>query len=208
MGIFTQLGFDPNLIKEPERLTPDEARQRRLFSELDRQRKVLEDQPERLSQAYNSRYLNQLKEFQTKFSAELEARRKRDQYFQPESRAYQANRSRLLQLVSMQSMLQTKASLEAKRRYQFQKSFVDRSRSQFDPTRADTIWQTIAWITEANFHRYPSFALRFRQKFMNRGVVVPCIQRVARREVMFAKRKAGRGYRVPHKRGPLSNIGC
>lgn len=38
--------------------------------------------------------------------------------------------------------------------------------------------------------------------------VVPCIQRAVRREVMFAKGKAGRGYKVRHRWSEFSGIPC
>lgn len=47
-----------------------------------------------------------------------------------------------------------------------------------------------------------------RRVFLNAVYALPCIQRVVRREVMFARRKAGRGYRKPRKHGPFTSIWC
>lgn len=38
--------------------------------------------------------------------------------------------------------------------------------------------------------------------------VIPCIERHVRREVMFAKKKAGRGYRTPKRRTWASGVPC
>lgn len=46
------------------------------------------------------------------------------------------------------------------------------------------------------------------QAFKRPGTTVPCVQRSVRKEVMFALRKAGRGYKVKHRRSWHSNIGC
>lgn len=45
-------------------------------------------------------------------------------------------------------------------------------------------------------------------RFVNPNAVVPCIQRHVRREIMFAKKKAGRGYRVKHRRNAFSGVPC
>jgi hypothetical protein len=50
--------------------------------------------------------------------------------------------------------------------------------------------------------------LTSRSMFHAPSIAMPCVQRMARREVMFAKKHAGKGHRVPHKRNPNSSIWC
>lgn len=195
--------------KEPERLTPSETRERRLFSELERQRRLLEAKPAPLSQV-NKSYLSQLKEFQLKFGAELEARRKRvselaiQQKRNPSSMrslALKAAISRYFQLHQRQLLLMQRAA-QRKRASELQKSFVDRRLFSFDvPGDPRTIFNTKAWM-----HRIGTKSSR--RMFKNPTIAIPCIQRAVRREVMFANRKAGVGYRKKHKFNPLSMIGC
>lgn len=44
--------------------------------------------------------------------------------------------------------------------------------------------------------------------FRNPLVTVPCVQRSMRREVMFARRKAGKGYRSPKRKTWASGVPC
>lgn len=46
------------------------------------------------------------------------------------------------------------------------------------------------------------------QAFKRPDAYLPCIARKTRREVMFAKRKAGKGYKVRKRRNWLSDIPC
>lgn len=48
----------------------------------------------------------------------------------------------------------------------------------------------------------------WQQAFANPPQVVPCIQRLVRREVMFANGRAGKGYRGPKRRDWKSGIPC
>lgn len=48
----------------------------------------------------------------------------------------------------------------------------------------------------------------FVPHFLNPSSALPCIARVVRREVMFATKKAGKGYKVRHRRNWSSGIPC
>lgn len=45
-------------------------------------------------------------------------------------------------------------------------------------------------------------------RFLNPNAVVPCVSRKLRREVMFAKKKAGRGYATKKRRNENSGVPC
>lgn len=196
-----------NLYKEPERFTSSEARQRRLFAELSRQRKELEVKSTRLSPA-NKFHLNKLKEFEVKFGARIEYERKRADAAvrrNPSivrSLSYKAAMSRLLQLQQRRAALLQRAAEE--RRARLQARAVDSRSWNPDPVVRSyprTKFGTDAWVQLAP-------GVRFKQMVRSAMLSLPCLDRMARREVMFAKKKAGRGYRVKHRKGPLSAIGC
>lgn len=209
MGIISsRLGYPKLKYKEPERLTADEARQRRFFAELSKQRKALEAEPARLSPA-NKFHLNRLKEFEVKFGAELDARRKRmDEVNRtnvssyPKSLALKTARSRLFQLEQRRSALLQAAAAE-RRANVFKKSFFDRRMWSPYLMSPKTVFGTDAWIKHGNKSGQSS-----RRLFRNPLLSLPCVDRLTRREVMFAHRHAGRAYRKPHKFNPLSLIGC
>lgn len=204
-GIFPSKNH--NLYKEPERFTSSEARQRRLFAELSRQRKELEAQPTRLSPA-NKFHLNRLKEFEAKFSARIEFERKRVEHAvrrDPSivrSLSYKAAMSRLLQLQQRRSALLQRASEERRKRLQ-ERSVDSRYWNPWSEVRyyPRTVFGTDAWTRLG-----PGDA--FRRVVKSALLSLPCLDRSVRRQVMFAKKKAGKGYRVKHRRGPLSAIGC
>lgn len=77
---------------------------------------------------------------------------------------------------------------------------------RYDPTGKDH-----ARTRYGEFARYAvgsPFASSWMQVFRNPTAVIPCIQRKSRREVMFAKGKAGRGYKVKHRRNIFSGVPC
>lgn len=47
-----------------------------------------------------------------------------------------------------------------------------------------------------------------RPQYHRKSHLVPCIERAARRAVMFALKSAGRAYHVPHRRRPSSGVPC
>lgn len=205
MGIFG----NKYTYKITERLTPSEARERRLVSLLQKERQALEVRVAPLSPA-NKFHLNKLKEFENKFGAELEARRKRALELQSLERSeYEAARnkraiSRLFQLQQRRAALLQNAAAE-RRANSVKKSFVDRR--FYDPTRDDrsprpkTVFGTTSWLKV-------SLGPVARRQHRNPTISLPCIDRLVRREVMFAHRHAGHGHRGKRKFNPLSLIGC
>lgn len=69
-----------------------------------------------------------------------------------------------------------------------------------------TIYGTEAWIGIP----FPKSWTRTGTvpRFVSKTISLPCVERSVRREVMFAKKKAGKGYRVRHRRHPFSEIWC
>lgn len=186
----------PDLLERPER-DPLEV--------VSRQRKALEARREPLSQA-NKFHLTQLQEFEVKFNKELEARRQRVHQHVDNgtlrTAAGQAARSRFFQLLKQRTVLQERADAE-RRRSKFtsiQKPFVDRSLFNYNPVRdIRTVFGTTAYLKAVSTpQRY----------FRSPTLVVPCLDRMVRKEVMFAKGHAGKGHRTRKRRGPLSSIGC
>ncbi|AKI26954.1 hypothetical protein [Microviridae Fen7940_21] len=203
MGLFSKYTY-----KMPERLSADEARQRRFFAELSRARAELEARNDRLSPA-NKFHLTQLKEFQVKFSDELEARRKRVRDVLERdpsisrSLAYKSAMSRLSKLQQRQTALLNRAAAE-RRAKAFSASASAADRRSFSFTNRfgnpKTIYTTDAWI------KVNADAVT-RRMFRSPTLSIPCIQRMVRREVIFARRH-NKGHRVKHRFNPLSLIGC
>lgn len=196
--------------KELERFSPEEARARRFESTLARTRKELEDRERlsALSQA-NKNHLQRLKEFEAEFSARIDARRRqmRSVPDRPLSRLeglrLYAARSEYLNLSGQLSVLRRRARQEARSTLLQQASAADRRN----------------WYPGSKYFRNPrdvwgGEAKRIASKvsgkshFINSVYAVPCVRRLVRREVMFAKDKAGRGYRVKHRLNQLSNMWC
>lgn len=195
---------------EPERLDPSEARARALQSSLDKiaaQRRRLEFERVALSPA-NKFHLQNLKNFEAKFSDEIEARRKRVVQLKKagaDPALTMRAISRLSNLLSTRGRLQQRADAERRRnarsaviagasagdrRFYFPGSqFFRNPRSVFG--------------TEAVIRVLPSARHMYRHALLS----IPCIQRVVRREVLFARGQA-RGHRSRKRRGPLSHIGC
>lgn len=192
----------------PERFTPEEARRNALQSTLDKitaQRKRLEVERVSLSRASNQFHFNRLKEFESKFGAELEARRRRVAELQRRNLSMQSPivksaLSRFFQLQQRRAALLQRASAE-RRENQFKKSFVDRRRFSFGDQSPRTVFGTRAWVV----NRVDEVT---RRVFRNPLLSLPCIGRSVRREVMFAKRHAGKGHKVRHRRSVFSHIGC
>lgn len=195
------------LYKEPERLTADEARLNRLQSTLSRERERLKAEDVRLSQA-NKFHINRLKEFESKFGDELETHRRRVEKLNlrdpsiVRSPTNRATISRFFQLQQRRSALLQRANQE-RRANSFKKSFVDRRQFSFNQfnTTPKSRFGTTAWVNTR-------LSAALRRQFVSPLLSLPCLDRVVRREVMFAGKHAGRGHRVRHKRGPFSHIGC
>lgn len=188
----------------PERFSPEEARTRRLTHLLERERKALEVEPLRLSPA-NKFHYQQLRNFELKFKSELEARArviKRTRLNDPnlKSRANKAAMLRLFQLQQERAVLLQRAASEKRRNYLFS-SAIAANRSFFHPFGANP--RTV-YGTEAKTVVSPTA----RRMFQNPLKAFPCIQRIVRKEVMFAKGHGGRAHRGRRRFNPLSAIGC
>lgn len=205
MGLFSHYRY---LYKEPERLTPDEARERRVTAVLERERERLKVERVPLSLA-NKSYVNQLKEFEVKFGAELEARRARMDAINrtnvssyPKSGALKAARSRLLQLEQRRNALLQAAAAE-RRQNSFKPSGGDRRLWTPYLLNPRSVFGTEAFVKHGTRVRGVE-----RKLFKSPGLALPCVERMVRREVMFARGHGGKGHRVRHRFNPLSLIGC
>lgn len=195
--------FTHRLYKEPERFTAAEARERRLAAAIDKSRKELEARAAPLSPA-NKVHLNRLKEFQRKFDAELEARRReveRLAKLEPSmenSRLLKAAISGHFQLKSQQAELLERVA-RARRANAIQAAAADRRLFRFGDLTPRSIFGTIAYSSVDAFSK---------RSFLSPLLTVPCIQRTVRREVMFAKGHGGKGHKGTRRYNPLSYIGC
>lgn len=189
----------------PERLTADEARQRRLVAALEKSRKELEDRPARLSPV-NVAHLERVKDFQRKILGELEARRARLREIDKLENSFR-NRALRKAAVSglFQLQLRQRENLQRLRKAQsaMRSKASAADRRYFNPLR-NIFNPRSLFGTEARTYVSSSG----RRKFIDRTSSVPCVDRLVRKEVMFAKGHAGRGYRVPHRFNPMSLIGC
>jgi len=80
---------------------------------------------------------------------------------------------------------------------------------QYNPTGKDfasTIYGTIARIT--NWTNVGDSGAHFQRGFQHASQVIPCVQRDVRRQVMFAKNKAGHGYHTKKSRTWASGVPC
>lgn len=183
-----------------ERFNSSEARVRRLAQ----YRKRLEVKTKPLSPA-NDFHLSKLKDFEVKINKELEARRRELYEHQDKGTirdpAGVKARLRFFQLLQQKSALQ-QAAANAKRASNTKQTLVVNRRSFFPfPTtfNARTLFGTDAHVWRSRTDR---------PQYRSAGIVVPCIQRAVRRQVMFALGHGGRGHRVRHRFGPQSMIGC
>lgn len=200
-GWFTSRFYPGISYKTLERLSPEEARQRRLFAELGRQRKELEVRSARLSPA-NEFHRKKLEEFESKLKNALEARRRNVERIRSKGdfRRLKTARLLLLQLTQRRDALRQRAELE--RRASLQQASAVNRRSYLPrgfSVNPRTVFGTEAWTAVSQGSR---------RYFKSPLLAIPCVDRLVRREVMFAKKHAGRAYRVPHKHNPFSHIGC
>lgn len=196
--------FTGRLYKEPERYPIEIARERRLAATLDRARKELEERSSPLSLA-NKVHLDRLKEFQAKFAGELDARRREIERLRKlessmdNSRRLVAAMSGLFQLKARRAQLLENVA-RTRRAQVLQAAAADGRFFQFgDSFNPRTVFNTVANLSVRSVGR---------RAFRNPALTIPCVQRVVRREVMFAKGKAGIGHKVRHKFNLLSTIGC
>lgn len=200
------LGIPKYLYQEPERLSPSEARLRRVQSELDRVESLERARP-RLSPV-NKFHFQRLKEFESKFSDEIDARRERVRKLSERDSNEQSLRSRSL----LKSAILAASNLQQRRTTLRQRADAERRanilREASAPNRRYDLPGFLnprsIFGTEALTGMSP-----FHQKFFKNPLLsIPCIQRAVRREVMFAKGHGHKAHRGRRRRGPLSAIGC
>jgi len=201
MGLFNNITY-----KTPERFSPEEARRNRVLGELSRQRKALEVKPGSLSQA-NKFHLNKLIEFETKFGAEIEARRRRAKLSWQEASVLKSPpknspMSRLFKLLQQRSALQQRAASE--RRVRLAGKATAGDRRLYNPDK----FQYPKTVFGTQAHTIPSLRQVTRRMFRHPTLAIPCVQRAIRREVMFAKGHGGKGHKSRHRFNALSLIGC
>lgn len=204
-----------HLYSEPERFDRYEASavRRRVERELERVR-AIEGRRTTLSPA-NQSHLKILQDFiNEKSKAQIDVERAKARAIAAPSarnlRDHKTAISRLLNLAQRVERLReitvsqrggltsSEGSKRGSNQGRAKPSGGDRREFNFNSPTIRTIFGTAALINE----------IAHKPKFTTPNLVIPCIQRVVRREVMFATRKAGRGYRKPHRFGPSSLIGC
>lgn len=160
----------------------------------DRERKALEGARERLSPP---KYLDKLKEFEDKFGHEIRSRSRHIGKIAVGSAAVDRSKSRLFQLLQIQRSLQQRA-WQARARIDFEKDkkqFVDRAFG-LKPEKIPKIF-----VSALGHHVVEGLT-------KTRLGLLPCIDRLTRKEVMFALKHAGHGHRKKKRKGPLSHIRC
>lgn len=193
MGYFTKYR---KFYKEPERYTTDIARERRLAAVMKREAAGVETLSRvREKEAFVPRWklvnddqINRQKA--ATIAAALSQFREKD-FAEAQARAvYRKLRQRQEELRTQQKVKPAGSD-----------------RRQFNPTEPfpSTIYGTSARFVN-NLSRLPR-ALAVA-KFAVSGSVIPCIERMVRREVLFAKGKGGVGYKTPKRRNEFSGIPC
>lgn len=192
------------LYLEPERLTPAEARARRFSNLLERERRFA-DLPN---------FAVKLSELQSKAARSRVAKnivQDADRLVKDRKRSGPKAASIAAALNNTQWDFSQKSDREKYRALRrAQNSLRETSKPsgsdkrRFDPTgkdHASTIYGTTARL--ASFLK-PGFSPGFVAPL----TTIPCIQRLVRREVMFAKGKARRGYHTRKRRTWSSGIPC
>lgn len=195
--------------KEPERFTPAEARERRLTALLEREQRFgeLPNFPEKLqaarSQAQYERVHSLAKaivdEPQTRvhkaasIAAALSQFKERD-FANPQARA------------AYRKLRAAQEALNDRRGSSQKVQAAAANKSYYNPTGKD--FASTIFGTAARLSGFTQLGESWTRSFLNPSAVLPCIQRSIRREVMFAKKHAGKGYRVKHRRTWSSGIPC
>lgn len=206
MGLFSK--YRPQY-KIPERISPEDARERRLTALLERERRFAE-----------------LPNFQVKLE---ETRRKAalsrvtenilNENTRSDVKGGKRTRPKAASIAAALSLFTEKDFADPQRRAAYRKlrnlqggqqnvtpSGGDKRR--FNPTGKDyasTIYGTLARLSGVP---HALHSAQWQAKFLNPSKVIPCIQRTVRREVMFARRHAGRGYHTPKRRTWASGVPC
>lgn len=185
-----------------EALEKDQAAGEERLSRISAQRKALEDRTEALSGA-NKLHLSKLQDFEVKINKELEARRQEYQKHIDKgtirTSAGNAARSRLFQVINRKKRFDKSGKVNYRDLYELEKPFVDRSLNYNPVHDIKTVFGTSA---------YARAVVSPRSYFRTPEIARPCVERLVRKEVMFAKKHAGKAHRTRKKRNPLSNIWC
>lgn len=200
MGLFSQYR---RFYTEPERISPEIARLNRISAALDKERE-LQDRY-RLSPVTSKIVGNRRRLVEdalverpkaASIAAALGAFKERD-FADPANRLiYRQLRSRQLALENQrqQARQKVKAAASDRRQFNFEgKGF------------ASTLFGTKARVGGVV---NPLRGSSWLPSFINPSSVVPCIERMVRREVLFAKGKGGRGYHSPKRRTWASGVPC
>jgi len=197
------------LYPEPERFTAAEARSRRLSQLLERER--------RFENVPNFSFVLA----RQKAAADLSRVAKKKQSSVPQgtvkgrlSRGPYAA-SIAAQLAGIHNELDWNDTAKVKKYRLLRQSQADSRPSKptggdkrhFDPTGKDhaaTFAGTLARTTGVS----NLLSAGWNPHFLRQAQVIPCVQRMVRKEVMFAKQKAGHGYHTKKRRNFLSGIPC
>lgn len=203
----------PSYYKTPERFASDEARDRKLtatlrqfredvesqnYSNRVRARAAADDVERRRSSGPRSLSQEQLKSYRKKFDDLL-----------AEGQKERTTRSAFSSTRLANLLARSRSEQETLTRQGWQKAQAAAAdKRQYNPTGKDyasTIYGT--------YVRARGFA---EGRLMLEGAhavglplsLVPCVQRLTRREVLFAKKQAGKGHRTPHKKTYNSGVPC
>lgn len=176
--------------KEPERYAPDIARERRLASRLERERQ----QVEALSLAQRERF--------------------KPAWKVDEDRSLVGPKDNM-RLSAALAMFQESDFVDPAKRKEYRRLRAIQEQQRAKPAGADrrqyTPYPTVDFAstvfgTAARFgavvgrHAVPKFRMAY--------AVIPCIERLVRREVLFAKGKGGKGYHTRKRRSWASGVPC
>lgn len=195
--------------KIPERLTADEARERRLTALLEKEQRFLQVpnfaskieaarsrvEKERVSSLAKA-IVNEPQirvQKAASIAAALSKFKERD-FANPQARA------------DYRKLRAAQEALRNNRRNEQKVSPSGGNKSYYNPTGkefAGTIFGTAARLSG-----WTGLRESWSPRFVFPSSVLPCIQRTQRREVMFAKGYGGKGYKVKHRRSWSSGVPC
>lgn len=206
MGYFSR--YRP-LYRIPERLTPDEARERRFAAMLERDRRYAEV----------PNFTFKLNQLQDKAARSRVAQNIVNSDAARHVKGGLAGRSKAASIAAALASFKETDFADPRKRALYRElrrsqggqrkvAAAAGDKRHFNPTGkefASTIYGTVAPVTSVVDALNPS---SWVQSFVAPLKTLPCVQRVVRREVMFARGSAGRGYHTPKRRTWASGIPC
>lgn len=206
MGLFSK--YRPNYLN-PERFSPEEARERRLTAMLERERRFSElpNFQVKLDEVRRKAALSRVtKNILNEDAERLVKVRKQSG---PKAASIAAALKMFTERDFADPQLRS-AYRELRRRQGGQQNVVPSGsdKRRYNPTGKDfasTIYGTLARLSGVP---HALHSARWQAQFLNPTKVIPCIQRTVRKEVMFAKKHAGKGYRTPKRRTWASGVPC